>query len=187
MNSIEGTKGYNAALPKSVFQLLKDQISVTGECFSSSCNATCPEFYTNNYDIERFFGSSGNFFDSNLTSGSYEANPPFIEELEYLMYQKMDQFLTTAEETDQPLSFFITIPEWSDSHPWICLISSKYLRYHCILEKGQHSYLKGNPHEKPARLSKVTINTGVFLLQSTMGMLEWPGQRLFELLPAAFA
>lgn len=49
--------------------------------------------------------------DFHPTSGSFEANPPFCEEL---MEAMVDHFESLLTETQDPLSFIVFIPEWRD-------------------------------------------------------------------------
>ena len=59
--------------------MLYSEFGVRHECFSSPLNRCfdVPRFSSLFPDTDRFFGSTGSFFQLPLTSGSYEVNPPF--------------------------------------------------------------------------------------------------------------
>ena len=65
------------------------------------------------------------FLDFYPTSGSFEANPPFSDELMEAMVDHMESLLS---ETNEPLSFIVFIPDWRDppTEALIRLESSKW-------------------------------------------------------------
>ncbi|CAM9119962.1 unnamed protein product [Scytosiphon promiscuus] len=56
--------GYQMAFPASGFRLLRHLVSVDCECFASPLNCTLSRFCSVCYDTDKFFGSEGNFFQS---------------------------------------------------------------------------------------------------------------------------
>lgn len=55
-------------------------MGITHECFASPWNCTLDEYHSAHPDIERWFGSSGCFFEEfDPQQGAFEANPPFCE------------------------------------------------------------------------------------------------------------
>jgi phosphorylated CTD-interacting factor 1 len=71
-----GTKsGHQAALPALAMQALRDDFGVRHECFASPLNAETSSFCSLFPDTDRFFGSSGSFFDFFPKMGSFECNP----------------------------------------------------------------------------------------------------------------
>ncbi len=60
-------------------EYLYSQFGVRHECFASPLNRNfdVPRFSSLFPDTDRFFGSTGSFFQLPLDSGSYEVNPPF--------------------------------------------------------------------------------------------------------------
>jgi hypothetical protein len=62
------------------------------------------------YDIEKYFGSKGNFFDIELKTGIYWCNPPYIDSLmtktAYKIIQNMD--------ITNNIAFILTIPVWDE-------------------------------------------------------------------------
>ncbi|CAF93586.1 unnamed protein product [Tetraodon nigroviridis] len=76
----EGT-GLQGALPVAVFEALNRQFGVTFECFASPLNCYFKQYASAFPDIDSYFGSRGPFLSFCPVSGSFEANPPFCEEL----------------------------------------------------------------------------------------------------------
>ncbi|CAM9545585.1 unnamed protein product [Ectocarpus sp. 4 AP-2014] len=64
--------GYQMAFPASGFRLLRHLVSVDCECFASPLNCTLSRFCSVAYDTDKFFGSEGNFFQSEYQQGSFE-------------------------------------------------------------------------------------------------------------------
>lgn len=96
----------------SVHPLFKNQIKkIYGtdfELFGSCINRSSKYYCSLYYDLEKHFGSQGNFFDIELSQGNYLVNPPFDEDL---MEQTMVKIIESLE-SEMPLSFIITIPVW---------------------------------------------------------------------------
>ncbi|KAJ8302948.1 hypothetical protein KUTeg_019344, partial [Tegillarca granosa] len=83
-------------------------------------------------------------------SGSFEANPPFCEEL---MESMVDHFENLLAESNEPLSFIIFIPEWRDppTEALIRLESSRFKRKQVVLPAYEHEYRHGFQHICPNR------------------------------------
>lgn len=80
------------------------------ELFGSAINRVFKNFCSLFYDLERYFGSLGNFFNITPQQGLYMANPPYDE----LLMENMAKHLISAlEKTKLPLGFIITIPVWN--------------------------------------------------------------------------
>ena len=58
---------------------LSEQYSINFELFGSCFNHVYNKYCSLYYDLERYFGSVGNFFNIKLNEGIYFANPPFDE------------------------------------------------------------------------------------------------------------
>ncbi|CAB1109897.1 unnamed protein product [Ectocarpus sp. CCAP 1310/34] len=99
--------GYQMAFPASGFRLLRHLVSVDCECFASPLNCTLSRFCSVAYDTDKFFGSEGNFFQSEYQ----QANPPFVEEVMERMVDHMHYLLRRATG---PMSFAVIVPGWDD-------------------------------------------------------------------------
>ena len=98
-SSIGGTKlcqenfGLHAALPHKAFDLLNRKFRVTFECFASPFNCYFSQYCSAFPDIDCYFGSRGSFFEFRPKSGSFQANPPFSEEVMLAMAEHMISLL----------------------------------------------------------------------------------------------
>jgi hypothetical protein len=90
-------------------QKLKNKYGVNFELFGSGINRYYDNYCSLFYDLEKYFGSQGNFFNIELIEGLYFANPPFDEDI---MEQMAIKLLKALNNTDKPLGFIINIPMW---------------------------------------------------------------------------
>ncbi|KAE8575612.1 hypothetical protein XENTR_v10003888 [Xenopus tropicalis] len=148
--------GLQGALPVHVFQTLHKVFGVTLECFASPLNCYFKQYCSAFTDTDGYFGSRGPCLSFFPVSGSFEANPPFSEEL---MDAMVTHFENLLESSDQPLSFIIFIPEWRDP-PTPALTrmeSSRFKRHQLLLTAFQHEYRSGSQH-MCKRISGAEIN-----------------------------
>ena len=97
-------------LPHVIIKMEKE-FNLNIECFASAINTSTEHFYSIYYDIEKYFGSNGSFFNSNIKKGCYSFNPPYQKDIITNGIYKLFDFLNN---TDQNLCFFITIPIWDN-------------------------------------------------------------------------
>lgn len=105
-------------LPNIIKQMVKDY-NLNFECFASSINSTLNNYCSIYYDVEKYFGSRGNFFNYTITEGVYGFNPPYqidimnlgIEKILNLLETANNKIITTNNEIKN-LTFIITIPIW---------------------------------------------------------------------------
>ena len=102
------------ALPVPVLECLNKQFGVTVECFASPFNCYFRQYCSAFPDIDSYFGSRGPLLDFKPHCGSFEANPPFCEEL---MDSVIGHFERLLEDSSEPLSFIVFLPEWRDPAP----------------------------------------------------------------------
>lgn len=81
---------------------------VNFELFGSAINTISMNYCSLFYDIEKYFGSNGNFFDIQLDSGVYWCNPPYDDTIMTNTADKLINILKTNKE----VAFIITIPIW---------------------------------------------------------------------------
>lgn len=105
LNLLTGVQG--AVMEHELLQLNKTY-GVNFELFGSIINTTLKYYCSLFYDIERYFGSVGNFFNLNIKKGFYEMNPPFIIWYMEQCFKILEQFL----KLDTQITIFITIPVW---------------------------------------------------------------------------
>ncbi|CAM9239464.1 unnamed protein product, partial [Ectocarpus fasciculatus] len=163
--------GFQAALNEHSFRVLLNHFGVKFECFASPLNSTCNSFSSAFPRSDAFFGSIGNFFSLRPTSGSFEANPPFIPEVMMTMCTHITTLLTTASG---PMSFVVIIPGWEDDPAWIALSESKFKKQQWLIAACDHGYCDGAQHQRQDRYRESTYDTGVFVLQNDLGAKKWP-------------
>uniref|UniRef100_A0A4W5RRD0 mRNA (2'-O-methyladenosine-N(6)-)-methyltransferase n=1 Tax=Hucho hucho TaxID=62062 RepID=A0A4W5RRD0_9TELE len=182
----EGT-GLQGALPVPVFEALNKQFGVTFECFASPLNSYFKQFCSAFPDTDGFFGSRGPFLNFSPASGSFEANPPFSEELMDAMVTHFEKLL---EKSSEPLSFIIFVPEWRDplTPALHRMESSAFRRYQMSVPAFEHEYRSGSQHicKKEDMYYKAVHGTVVIFLQNAAGFAKWEPtpERIQELLAA---
>ncbi|XP_021938704.1 phosphorylated CTD-interacting factor 1 isoform X1 [Zootermopsis nevadensis] len=184
-NEGQGTQG---ALPVSVFECLNKMFGVSFECFASPLNCYFKQFCSAFPDTDSYFGSRGPVLDFKAVSGSFEANPPFCEELMEAMVNHFEQLLSDSPEA---LSFIVFIPEWRDPAPnaLLRLETSHFKRKQVVVPAYEHEYRHGFQH----LISKSELNvrsahgTLVVWLQNNAGYQRWgPTDDRVEALLEAF-
>jgi hypothetical protein len=197
--------GYQAALNQHGFQVLERRLGVSCECFASPLNC---HFGAGGYcsafpDTDKVFGSRGSFFESYPTSGSFEANPPFVPEVMLAMVKHMELLLTlsVAKETDNKsgqtddnaMSFVVIIPAWESkpkANHWSSwdkgssqptypahkfLEASKWKRRSFLVDAGAHGFRNGAQHqcEDCDQYKPSFYDTAIIILQNAAGARKW--------------
>ncbi|XP_074645093.1 mRNA (2'-O-methyladenosine-N(6)-)-methyltransferase-like [Tubulanus polymorphus] len=172
------------ALPVAVFECLHRLFGVTFECFASPLNCYFKQFCSAFPDTDGYFGSRGSLLKFQPVSGSFEANPPFCEEL---METMVDHFESLLLESSEPLSFIVCIPEWRDppTEALIRLESSRFNRKQLVIPPFEHEYRHGFQHivAKNETNIKAMHGTLIIFLQNEAGLSKWEptADRLHEL------
>ena len=83
--------------------------------------------------------------DFHPITGSFEANPPFCEEL---MEATISHFENLLSKSLEPLSFIVFFPEWRDPPPnaLLKLEQSDYNRKQVVVPQFEHEYRHGFQH-----------------------------------------
>uniref|UniRef100_A0A671V4C3 mRNA (2'-O-methyladenosine-N(6)-)-methyltransferase n=1 Tax=Sparus aurata TaxID=8175 RepID=A0A671V4C3_SPAAU len=182
----EGT-GLQGALPVTVFEALNRQFGVSFECFASPLNCYFKQFSSAFPDIDGFFGSRGPFLSFCPVSGSFEANPPFCEELMDAMVTHFEELLGQSSE---PLSFIVFVPEWRDpvTPALTRMEGSRFLRHQLSVPAYEHEYRSGSQHlcKRDEMYYRAVHGTAVLFLQNDAGFAKWAPtpERLAELTAA---
>lgn len=170
-NEGHGTQG---ALPVSVLESLNKHFGVTFECFASPLNSYFRQYCSAFPDTDSFFGSRGPILNFHPISGSFEANPPYSEEL---MEATVDHFEKILSESLEPLSFIIFIPEWRDPVPVALakLEASRFKRKQVLIPAFEHEYRHGFQHICPRQETNVRSvhGTQMIFLQNDTGFARW--------------
>nr|CAG4644616.1 EOG090X02BU [Leptodora kindtii] len=170
-NEGHGTQG---ALPLTVFECLNKHFGVTFECFASPLNCYFRQFASAFPDTDGYFGSRGPILEFKPVSGSFEANPPFCEELMDSMVTHFEQLLSDSCE---PLSFVVFIPEWREPAPPVLkrLEESSWKRRQIVVPTYEHEYRHGFQHviPKPEVNVRAAHGTVIVWLQNEAGFHKW--------------
>ncbi|KAK5873191.1 hypothetical protein PBY51_013824 [Eleginops maclovinus] len=182
----EGT-GLQGALPVPVFEALMRQFGVSFECFASPLNCYFKQFSSAFPDTDGYFGSRGPFLSFCPVSGSFEANPPFCEELMDAMVKHFEGLL---EKSSEPLSFIVFVPEWRNpvTPALTRMEASRFLRHQMTVTAYEHEYRSGSQHicKRDEMYYRAVHGTAVLFLQNDAGFAKWAPtpERLAELTAA---
>jgi len=176
-------EGYQGTMNKSMISHLQLSLGTHTECFASPLNVDvntrhfCSAFPL----VDCVFGSRGSFFTQSETTflaGTYEVNPPFIEEIMYATVLKITSVIIKADASI-PLRFCIFLPKWDDT------AAVEYLRFlekendsvvyaSYLLSKDHYTYLAGFhylPERNNHHISYAATN--VFILQNEAMTRSW--------------
>jgi hypothetical protein len=106
------SNNYQLSLLPNIFKRLEGKINLQFESFSSALNFNLNYYCSIYYDIEKYFGSYGNFFDLIPISGVYNFNPPFQKDIIEEGINRIILYLSKAVINNKKLTFIITIPVW---------------------------------------------------------------------------
>jgi hypothetical protein len=145
-----------AVLPNIMNQMMIDY-GLNFECFASLINNTFNHYCSVYYDLERYFGSVGSFFNLIPLKGTFGFNPPYQKDIINNGINKLFNFLN---DTTEDLTFIITIPIWDyegqelmDNKPDINygnfeiitdIKQSKFFKAFRMISKEQFTYIDHN-------------------------------------------
>lgn len=130
--AFDSGKNQSSILP-AFKMVLKRLLNIKVELFGSAIN-TSSRFGSLFYDVERYFGSLGNFFDLDVRRGYFEVNPPYDDVIVDGVFRKLTKWLyasagnssSSAANNErvirnsaqavrgpqpQPLLFFVVLPK----------------------------------------------------------------------------
>jgi hypothetical protein len=99
-----------AVIP-SVYNKMINDFDLSVECFASAINSSLNHFCSIYYDVEKYFGSIGNFFNIIPKRGVYSFNPPYQYDV---ISNGIYKIINHMEESNEKLAFIITIPIWDN-------------------------------------------------------------------------
>lgn len=168
-----GGDGYQAAVTKPVFNFLGESLGVSHECFASPLNCTLDSFGSAFYDIDKYFGSIGSFYSMRGAfpeGGSFEANPPFIEDFILAFAVYIDRWM----KDPIPLSFVIFLPGWHDAKGIISMKESQFNKFTLQFSKDSHHYINGSHYYKETQNNISYCDSYVIFMQNDQGASKWP-------------
>ena len=107
-----GSNNNQLAVSPEIMENFKSEYNFSFESFASAINATSEYFCSAYPDLEKYFGSFGNFFDCSFIEGCYNFNPPFQEDIINIGIEKILDNIDIAKNNNKKLTFIITIPVW---------------------------------------------------------------------------
>jgi hypothetical protein len=180
-----GSNNHQLAVLPDVMYKMKDDYNLNFECFASAINNTFNNYCSIYYDIERYFGSVGSFFNLIPIKGTFGFNPPYQKDVIDLGINRLFDFLKNTKES---LTFIITIPIWDlegraimkqeynnelekqnidyGEFPIIGIIKeSEYFRSIRMIPKEKFTYID---HNFELYKNKTIQNTYVIILSNTI-------------------
>jgi hypothetical protein len=172
-----------AVLPR-ILNKMKEDFGMNHELFGSSLNFTLDNYCSLYYDIEKYFGSSGSFFNYSISDGVYSFNPPYQSDIIDIGVHKLIKALD--DNVNNKLSFILTIPIWDLTgkkimkyrHPEKIkieeldygefdiikiIINSKYFKQKLMISKNDFTYLD---HNFNLYKNSTIQNTYIFVLSN---------------------
>jgi phosphorylated CTD-interacting factor 1 len=107
-----GSNNHQLGILPNIINKMSIDYNLNFECFASSINSTLKNYCSIYYDLEKYFGSCGNFFKQNFIEGSYSFNPPYQKNIMESGIKKLFEFLINAKNNNKILTFIMTIPIW---------------------------------------------------------------------------
>merc|ERR1712137_781955 len=102
-------KGFQGACTAEMFAALRQSFGARFECFASPLNchyrAMCSAFP----DTDAAFGSLGSFFALRPRRGSFQLNPPFVDDIIVAMVRRLDELLEVADRRKAALTFLVVV------------------------------------------------------------------------------
>jgi hypothetical protein len=109
-----GSNNHQLGVKPDIMKKMNIDYNLNYECFASSINCTFPHYCSVYYDIERFFGSFGSFFNLIPIKGTFGLNPPYQKEIIENSITKALYHLEESDKNNKELTFIITIPIWDN-------------------------------------------------------------------------
>ena len=102
------------AVLQHILEKMKNDFNLSVECFASAINGSLSNYCSLYYDVEKYFGSIGSFFQMIPTKGVYSFNPPYQYDIISNGITRIINImkLSKTEDVENKLCFIITIPIW---------------------------------------------------------------------------
>lgn len=106
-----GSNNNQLAVLPNVLDQMKIDLNFNFECFASAINSSTINFCSLYYDVEKYFGSIGSFFNIDINEGVFSFNPPYQTDI---IERGIEKILSFLEKSKKQLEFVITIPIWDN-------------------------------------------------------------------------
>lgn len=204
-----GGAGLQAAIPNSCFRVLQSCLDVSTELFASPLNHFCGTYFSAFPDTDRYFGSRGNFFShTKILEGSYECNPPFVEEIMLPLVLRVISWMEEADAKGKRLTVAFILPRmarcrstgfliavvaaagWEGCESMRLLQGSRFRSCGAEFKSNAHYYMQGLHYRRMAAniYHRADFPTAVIVLQTLPAYKSFPANAGFmEQFEAAFS
>jgi hypothetical protein len=97
------------AILQNILDQMKNDFDLSYECFASGINGSLTNYSSIFYDVEKYFGSMGSYYNIVPIKGTFSFNPPYQYDI---INNGILQMIKHLDNTQEDLSFIITIPIW---------------------------------------------------------------------------
>ena len=151
-----------ASILPSFKKIIKEKLNIKIELFGSPLNTSSFTFGSLFYDIDKYFGSFGNYFNTKILKGYYELNPIFDKCLIDKIYKKCYDELLFAEENKYPLLFLMILPssyfKFSDQNN----ILNNFKKFEIMLDREKFPYIRYNRNFLQTKVSPI-VDTHIII------------------------
>lgn len=109
-----GSNNHQLGVKSDIMSKMNANYNLNFECFASAINSTFNHYCSIYYDIEKYFGSFGSFYNLTPIKGTFGLNPPYQKEIIEMALNKALESLEEAKKNSLDLTFIITIPIWDE-------------------------------------------------------------------------
>lgn len=185
-----GSNNHQLAVLPNIMNQMNTDYNLNFECFASLINNTFNHYCSIYYDLERYFGSVGSFFNIKPIKGTFGFNPPYQKDVITKGINKIFIFL---DETIEELTFIITIPIWDIYGQTIMnnkqnidygdfniineIRNSKYFKGYRMISKENFTYID---HNFGLYKNKTIQNTYVIILSNKIIELNFLNNYIFN-------
>lgn len=99
--------GIQGSIKPAYYKILHNKYHANVECFGSFINHTLKYYFGIFYDLEKYFGCLGNFFNGEFKKGFFLVNPPFLIPI---MNRAINQIIKNCKKFK--ITVFLVIPTW---------------------------------------------------------------------------
>merc|ERR1712129_92050 len=105
--------------------------------------------------------------------GSFEVNPPFVDEIMDKAVQHCNGCLASASRSNKALSFCMVFPHWPEASSCEHLHNSKWKTASLAIPSSSHGFCDGAQHMRRERHRISPYDTDVVFLQTTAAEKRW--------------
>ena len=137
------------SVPQHIYDDISKEHKNVIELFGSVMNKSFKNYCGLFYDLEKYFGNIGNFFDIKIKKGVYVCNPPYEIDIITNAYEKL---LNSIDKSKNTITIYNVLPVWNKKYGYNIvqkcdykkikdydinnfykeIFSSKYLLYHRV-------------------------------------------------------